>query len=294
MDVEVAGVVRDAEGVCFGEAGGSSVEVSPELHTRGEFEQEVDRSFSRRVRDDLIDIEVVGIVRDAEGVGVGEAGDSSVEDSSELHAREEYEQDDADGELASGSFGPQSEAEADAKPSGLVFGILEGLDLSMVHYVDACYELPSGAISVHLEVMGVARSPWTGGGAQAFARGYVEGNRTRSFDSGGGCATATRTRERRAEKLGEDACADVEAGSSGPGLPRRVGAGAEPGPGAVAAPSSSQASGVGLILPPLASVARARGFASVEAARARGREARAERAAAARGEGGPQEDEPVP
>eukprot|EP00959_Pyramimonas_sp_CCMP1952_P411861 8630802-Pyramimonas_sp.AAC.1 len=78
-----------------------------------------------------MDVEVVGVVRDAEGVGFGEAGDSSVEDSSELHAREEHEQEDAEGELASGPCGPQSGAEADAKLSGLVFGILKGLDLSM-------------------------------------------------------------------------------------------------------------------------------------------------------------------
>ncbi|CAK0885486.1 unnamed protein product, partial [Prorocentrum cordatum] len=177
MGVEVVGVVRDAEGVCFGEAGGSSVEASSELRAREEFDQEVDRSFSHRVRDDLVDVEVVGVVRDAEGVGFGEAGDSSVEDSSELRAREEHEQEDADGELASGPFGPQSEAEADAKLSGLVFGILEGLDLSMVHYVDPCFERLSGAVSARREVMGVARSPWTDGGAQAFARGCVEGNR---------------------------------------------------------------------------------------------------------------------
>ncbi|CAK0851764.1 unnamed protein product [Prorocentrum cordatum] len=64
VDVEVVGVARDAEGVCFGEAGGSPVEASSELRAREEFEQEVDRSFSRRVRDDLTDVEVV------EGVGL--------------------------------------------------------------------------------------------------------------------------------------------------------------------------------------------------------------------------------
>ena len=48
----------------------------------------------------------------------------------------------------------------------------------------------------------------------------------------------------------------------------------------------------GLILPPLASVARAHGFASLEAARARGLEARAARAAAARGRDAQLEEEP--
>ena len=82
----------------------------------------------------------------------------------------------AEGELASGSFGMQSEAEAEPELKGHVFGILRGYDLSMVPYLDPSYVRLKGAVSARLEFMGVARSLWTDSVVGACVVGYVEGH----------------------------------------------------------------------------------------------------------------------
>jgi len=104
---------------------------------------------------------------------------------------------------------------------------------------------------------------------------------------------------RWAEKLGVSVEPDLEVH---PGVALGVAVGPQvpgpardgPGPGAGVATRQGLSSDGTLILPPLASVARAHGFRSLAAARDRGRETRAERAAAWRGGGGPQDGEPWP
>jgi len=98
-------------------------------------------------------------------------------------------------------------------------------------------------------------------------------------------APAAGTRQRWAVKLGVDDGHDgaAEAPASRPvaAPPAAVGSSAETARSSAAA--AGPAAAAGLIVPPLAAVARAHGFESLAEARLRGLQARASRAAAARG-----------
>ena len=67
------------------------------------------------------------------------------------------------------------EVEVEAVIREHVFGLLEGMDLSMAPYVDPEFVRLTGAISARLRATGVARSPWADGAVAASVRQFVEG-----------------------------------------------------------------------------------------------------------------------